>query len=132
MQPEVDSPVDYANLLPKHQCLDCKQGHRLAALPAVEGWDVAVRCGCARNGHVRRYSTESAGHPTIDAAEKEVHRLLSQQPTEGYTNLKNITPNNGFYRVRFYRNGKNINAGNFASLEDAIKVRDAFLERDAA
>ena len=124
-----ETPTDYTLV---HTCDNCESKLRLTAYPVDGGWVAACVCNCrGKGGLPLRYSTDSDVLPTFDAAEKEAGRLLSQQPTDGYHNLKHISPNNYGYRVRFCRNGQNINIGNFSTIEDAIKVRDAFLEEAA-
>ena len=136
MQPET---VDYA-LLRDHICGRCNQSHRLAALPVDGGWNVGVRCGCTRNGHVVRYSTESETYPTFDAAEVAISWLL--HPTsirsEEVRPERNVNwdKSRRAWKVQFKRGsrpGTKFTVGYFTDHAQAIKARDEFLnELEAA
>lgn len=135
MQPDLP-PVDYAVLLPQHTCLDCGSDHFLAALPAEEGWDVAVRCRCAKNGHVRRYSTEQTGFPTFDAAEVAISWLLHPPkvvgPEPGIRREKNVSwdSTHNVWNVSVMRSGRKFWVGNFKDHDEAVKARDNFLTEE--
>ena len=129
MQPDLPA-MDYT-LLADHTCDECGSAHFLAALPAEQGWDVAVRCRCARNGHVRRYSTEATGYPTFDAAEVAIARLLHPPKVtapeirpERNVNWHKATQK---WMVQVKRGGIQYTVGYYLDHAQAVRARDEFL-----